>query len=320
MRKQRFPAMKHGKLAVLGAALGLSMVIGGCGKKHEKIDLEQTTEAVTATMEETKTPGSGAVQVPGDEAGQESGSSGQNSGGSGQNSGGSGQGSGGSGQGAGAVVKPNAVTYTTASYTAGKVSIQYPVMEHLEDSQSAVNDLIRLNALAAVNAYVKNPETDALEVACQVLAADKSRITIVYTGTALASGAAHPVNLLYSSTIDVRNASNLDLPQMADPKTLAEYVMSEECVYSKEFGGAGGSSGQDSGSGNGELLTALNQLHKERGADWYEKLFQAADFPASGNAFPSCFSFEKDGDIYVSIPVPHALGDYAVAVFTPENK
>lgn len=294
MRNKWFQIIKNRKLIILGTTLGLTILTSGCGKKHEKIDLENTTAAVTATMESSEgsqAPSKEAEIIPTPETESSPGSlSGET----------------------GAVTKPNAVTYTTASYTEGKVSIQYPVMEHLEDSQSAVNDLIRLNALAAVNAYVKNPETDALEVKCQVLGANKSRITIVYTGTALASGAAHPVNLLYSSTIDVRNVSNLDLPQMADPKTLAEYIMSGECVYSGEFG--------ENGGGDGALLTALNQLHKERGADWYEKLFQAADFPAAGNAFPSCFSFEKDGDIYFSIPVPHALGDYAVAVFTPENK
>lgn len=282
--------MKKEKLAFLGITLAMTILTSGCGKKHEKIDLEHTTESIVATME---VPESSAE--PSDEtaitAAPETDPAPSSTSGE-----------------AGSVIKPNAVTYTTASYTEGKVSIQYPVMEHLEDSQSAVNDLIRLNALMAVDAYVKNPETDSLEVTCQVLAADKSRITIVYTGTALAAGAAHPVSLLYSSTIDVRNASNLDLPQMADPKTLAEYIMSGDCVYSREFGGAGTDSGD------------LARIHKERGADWYEKLFLAADFPASGNSFPSCFSFEKDGDIYFSIPVPHALGDYAVAVFTPENK
>ena len=286
--------------------LGCGAVIGGCGKKHEKIALESTEKHVEATMEASTEASSEAPEIttaPETTAPDES--SDASNGASVQD-----------------VVKPNAVTHTTASYTSGKVSVQYPVMEHLEESQSAVNDLIRLNALSAVNAYVTNPETDALEVKCRVLAADKSRITIVYTGTAMAAGAAYPVNVLYSSTIDVRNVSNLDLPSMADPRTLAEYVMSAECVYSGEFGdwAAAGGEAVGAGSAGGELAEALAQIHSDRGADWYTRLFSAADFPAAADAFPSCFSFEKDGDIYFSIPVPHALGDYVVAVFTPENK
>ena len=284
--------------------LGYGAVIGGCGKEHEKIALESTEASVEATMEASTETSSAAEITTAPETTASSEHSGS------ENS-----------AGAQDVIKPNAVTYTTAAYTSGKISIQYPVMEHLDESQSAVNDLIRLNALSAVDAYATNPETDSLEVKCQVLAADKSRITIVYTGTAMAANAAYPVNVLYSSTIDVRNVSNLDLPVMADPKILAEYVMSEECVYSGSFGGGTASSSVDGkASVDKDMAAALASLHAERGTGWYTAQFNAADFPAAADEFPSCFSFEKDGDIYVSIPVPHALGDYVVAVFTPENK
>lgn len=278
---------KSRRLLFLSAAVICSIAIGGCGKKHEKIDLEQQTDAAEATMApatEATLPSSSSPISPTKPAETTSAASSQTG------------------------TRPGAVTYTTDTYTSGKVSIQYPVMEQLEEAQAPVNDLIRANALAAADAYVKDPQTDSFNVTCQVLGANKSRITIVYTGSSMSAGAPYPVNLLYSSTIDVRNAANLDLPQMTDPRLLADYVMSPDCVYSSAFGGT--EDGQ---------TEALRQVHAERSASWYESLFSAADFPADGS-FPACFSFEKDGDIYVSIPVPHALGDYAVAVFTPENK
>lgn len=50
-----------------------------------------------------------------------------------------------------------------------------------------------------------------------------------------------------------------------------------------------------------------------------QNLFSKADFPYDGS-FPESFSYEYEGDIYVSIPIPHAAGDYVIAIFTPENK
>ena len=51
----------------------------------------------------------------------------------------------------------------------------------------------------------------------------------------------------------------------------------------------------------------------------YTNLFQHADFPYS-DTFPECFSYEFEGSVYVSLPVAHAIGDYILAAYTPENK
>ena len=52
---------------------------------------------------------------------------------------------------------------------------------------------------------------------------------------------------------------------------------------------------------------------------YYTNLFQHADFPYS-DTFPECFSYEFEGSVYVSLPVAHAIGDYILAAYTPENK
>ena len=55
--------------------------------------------------------------------------------------------------------------------------------------------------------------------------------------------------------------------------------------------------------------------------EYYTDIFENADFPFDAeNYWPSTFSYEKQGEIYFSIPVSHSLGDYAIVKFTPETK
>ena len=63
----------------------------------------------------------------------------------------------------------------------------------------------------------------------------------------------------------------------------------------------------------------LARVYADRDKYYYRNLFSQADFPYTGE-FPACFSYEYQGEIYFSIPVPHAIGDYIIAVYTPENK
>ena len=50
-------------------------------------------------------------------------------------------------------------------------------------------------------------------------------------------------------------------------------------------------------------------------------VFENADFPFSGKeTWPESFSYEKQGRIYFSLPVHHALGDYVIVEFDPATK
>lgn len=191
------------------------------------------------------------------------------------------------------------------TYTQDSHSIQYPVMENLGDSSKteAVNELLKENAVSILNSS-NFTKADTITVTCEVVSADLSRITAIYKGSLTSAQAAHPTNFFYSSTIDVRNVSNIKLSQFADPSVLADYVRSEECHFYEA---------------SPELATALSDEVSSQSRDYYLNLFRNADFPVE-NGFPSCFSYEFEGDIYVSIPVSHALGDYTLVVFTPENK
>ncbi|MCI8578593.1 MAG: hypothetical protein HFG64_14030 [Lachnospiraceae bacterium] len=192
------------------------------------------------------------------------------------------------------------------TYSSGKVSIEYPSVVNLDDQEqtTAVDNLIKNNALSIIQAYGLNEAEDSLNIKCRVLSADRNRITITYTGEVTRKDASSPTAVFYSNTIDVKEAKDLGFEKFADPYTMAGYVLSGDCHFV---------------SASSDLNAELMKYKNENSLDYYTKLFNNADFPFEGT-FPESFSYEQDGDIYFSIPVPHALGDYALVVYVPDSK
>lgn len=286
-------------MAVSLAALSCSLMLGGCKKKPEKIDLSSTHTSAAETMAETTAApettapaaSSAAADTASDAAIENAASS---NGGSSTNS----------GTGAASTVKNLSTKIET--YTSGKVSIQYPSLSNADASvkKDAIDKLLKDNALSAIAGYNVNEAKDTLAVTCKVLSADRNRITAIYTGTYQAEGAAYPTNLFYSNTIDVNKAANLGFSKFADPYTMAGYVLSSDCVFPQA---------------DAALKTELMKAKNEQSIEYYTNLFNSADFTSAGK-FPASFSYEHEGNIYFSIPVTHALGDVAIVMYTPENK
>ncbi|GLC82062.1 DUF4163 domain-containing protein [Lacrimispora brassicae] len=205
------------------------------------------------------------------------------------------------------------ITTVLCTYEEGKASIQYPAVSGSEDGakEKKINDLLKSNALEILKAYSVNPEKDNLSITAKVISADRKRITAVYTGLLSGEGAAHPVNVFFTNTVDMSLAKDIRLTDYADPKALAEYIRSADCQFYDV---------------SPELKSALLPILAETSLDEYMKMFQTADFPlesaASDSApvFPESFSYEDHGTIIVSIPVPHSLGDFALIKYTPETK
>ena len=291
---------KHTACVLLGFACAAALTTG-CGKKHEKIDLGSTHTTAETTATETMAPedpsepaSDPSIDVTLDAAVENAASSNAGSGTS---------------SGSGSAVTANGVKSSMTTYTEGdSISIQYPVFADLGSTQDAVNALIKKNALSVLEVYDTANVEQSLDITCKVSAADKPRITLVYKGTGMTKGAAYPTSLFYTNTVDVRKASDIDLPYLADPDTLADYVLSDKCVYVDADGKSFSASSE-----------ALAPVHADRDKNYYRNLFSQADFPYTGE-FPACFSYEYQGEIYFSIPVPHAIGDYLIAVYTPENK
>lgn len=280
--------------ALLALALASSALVTGCKKTHrEKIDLSniQTTAAPETMAPKT----SRAAETKAPESSPPSGGGTSGSGASGNKGGGKG--------GASAVKN---ISTKINTYTSGKLSIEYPSVTNLDDSAKAasIDTLLKDNALSIINAYELDEAQDTLTVKCTVLSADRNRITAAYTGTCQKKDGAYPVNIFYSNTIDVGKADNLGFGRFADPYTMAGYVLSGDCQFY---------------NASPELTAKLMEYKNGTSIEAYTEMFNKADFPIQGT-FPESFSYEHEGTIFFSIPVPHALGDYAIVKYTPDTK
>lgn len=213
-----------------------------------------------------------------------------------------------SGQADGAGEQAESITYEIQTHKEGNISVQYPVLSNISDpaKQEQVNQLLKKNALSILDAWDAGSGKTSIEIKCQVPSVTRKRATALYTGSAFTEGTAHPTNIFYSNTVDLDACKDLGLSDYTDPYTMAGYVLSDDV----QFSGLGG-----------EALSMVMEERKLTDINGYTKIFEEADFPlAASPAWPSSFSYEKQGEIYFSIPVSHAAGDYAIVQFTPETK
>ncbi len=190
-------------------------------------------------------------------------------------------------------------------YESGKVSIEYPTIVNVSDASKAeaLDKLLKENALSVINGRFDEKHYD-LDITCQVMNADRNRITVVYKGTAEKEGSDDKKNIFYTSVVDVQDVKNIRLSKYADPYTLAGYVLSSDCIFPEADEAL-----------TGKLMKEKNNLT----LDQYTELFNNADFSGDGE-FPEVFSYEHEGNVYFSIPVSHEAGDYAIVMFSPDGK
>lgn len=209
-----------------------------------------------------------------------------------------------------------AISHVTASihtYKEGNVSIQYPVVSNLDDPsiEEKINNLFKSNALEILKAYSIDPQKDSLSIECRINSSGRKRTTAVYTGLYSPKEAAHPTHLFFTNTIDMAFAKDVGLSDYVDPYTLAGYVLSDDCQFY---------------NASPEAVEYVKQANTDNSLESYTQLFQNADFPiekktSDGTSlFPECFSYEDEGTILFSLPVPHAVGDYILVKYTPETK
>ena len=96
-----------------------------------------------------------------------------------------------------------------------------------------IRDSLKANALRAIEGLGADESKDTISVKAQVVSINRRRITVTYEGTFNADGAAHPVNLFYSNTVDMESAGNLGLSDYADPYTVAGYIASGDYKFAE---------------------------------------------------------------------------------------
>ena len=273
-------------LAITLLTLSTACLATGCKKKHDKIDLsgsqasEGTVQTAPASTTIAETESSSNITIePGIENAQSQGTS------------------------AGGSAAVLSLSVQTDTYQNGNISIQYPVISD-NSVKAGINEHLKENALAILKAWEIDEARDTMNITCKILSATKNRITVRYDGSVMTDGGMHPTAVFYTNTVNLSSGSDIGLSYLADPATLASYVLSDDCTFPEA---------------DAETIAAAKTFLKEENPAYYTSLFQNADFPYQGT-FPECFSYEYEGSVYFSLPAPHALGDYILAAYTPENK
>lgn len=187
----------------------------------------------------------------------------------------------------------------------GKVSIEYPILSNLRDTttEETVNNLIKETATKILTAYELNPETDNVTINCDIISLDRSKAILAFEGSMKTESAAYPTGIYYTMTVDLSKGTLQGLSDYVDPYTMAGYIVSEDCIITKA-------------SDKSEAKEYLASLDVKT---LYATL-KNSDFTSGSNGFPEAFSYVNQGIIYISVPVPHALGDYVIVEFHPEGK
>jgi len=192
-----------------------------------------------------------------------------------------------------------------ATFKEGSVSIEYPILTNLKDqkTETAINELIKEKATQIISAYELDPTKDYLDVACEVISLDRSKAVLVFTGEYHAEDAAHPTALYYTLTVNLSKGTIQRLSDYADPYTMAGYILSDDCVIT-----------------NSADDDAIEEYLETEELDHLWEILKTCDFSDNTDVFPESYSYENQGKIYISVPVPHALGDYFIVEFNADSK
>lgn len=273
-------------IAVLSAALSVT----GC-RKREKLDVTGIHSAESTTADPgTETMAGDTVSAPETGAGEtEAASKAATDDGKGTDS-----------------ASALSVRSKIATAKDGKTSIEYPILSNLRDSntEEAVNALIKENATRILTDYDLDPSADTLEITCNMVSLDRSKAVMAYKGSLMVSGGAHPVNIFYTITVDLNKGTLLGLSDYADAYTMAGYILSDDCIITMPSGDS----------------SDVNEYLKSQDINDLWAILKECDFTSGSEGFPQAFSYENQGSVYMAVPVPHALGDYAVVRFDPDTK
>lgn len=271
------------------------LILSGCkGKKHEEIDLSSIhTSAVSKeTLADETSSSQETSSVPEDSSKAEGSSSKDKE----------------------TIAQISSQIQTYHPENNKDITLSYPIVSNMTDSQKQeeVNQLLKSNVEDYYHALTNMEVPASMEVTCRVESLDRNRLTAVYTGSYLTEGAAYPVNLFFSNTVDLQQVKSLGLNDYSDAYTMAGYLKSDDV----QFYQAGA-----------ELTKALLEYRAEQTIEDYTALLNQADFPLMSAAsagktaeIPQSFSYLSQSVLYFSIPVPHALGDYAIVAFPMDGK
>ena len=202
----------------------------------------------------------------------------------------------------------SSVTENAQSYTKDKSKISYPKLGGIDSKiESSVNKTISDNAKLALDSFTSNAGSTA-ELKYNVKNQSRNRMSIVYTGTLKAGNESKKI--IFTNNINLDTGESIGLTDFADPLTIANYILSDDVELE---------------NATNSQAAGFAEYKKNLTVDTLKALLEDADFPLIkkndvNEGFPKLFSYESGGDIFISIPLSHELGDYVLVKYSPSTK
>lgn len=283
------------KLILYLSLFSLPLLMAGCKKKEESnLKSIMTTEAVTTTTGESSGNMAGSVgaYTNGTMASTlESGNTKETSKDKNNKS----------------TVRKN-IAEKSQSFSKSNSNISYPLFSGIGDSdaENTVNSMIESNAKLALDYFSQNQSSD-VTINYSIKNQSRNRVSIVYKGNAKNSNGSS--NIIFTNNLDLDTLKSIRLSDFSDPLTIAGYILSDDLVLE---------------NATNEVAKGFNEYKKTLDINTLKGFLENADFPTDAVSktenFPQFFSYESGGDIFICIPVPHDLGDYVIAKYSPSTK
>lgn len=202
----------------------------------------------------------------------------------------------------------SSVTENAQSYSKDKSKISYPKLNGIDSKiESSVNKAIEDNAKLALDSFTSNAGSTA-ELKYNVKNQSRNRMSIVYTGTLKTGNESKKI--IFTNNINLDTGESIGLTDFADPLTIANYILSDDVELE---------------NATNTQAAGFTEYKKTLSVDTLKALLEDADFPLIkkndvNEGFPKLFSYESGGDIYISIPLSHELGDYVLVKYSPSTK
>ena len=202
----------------------------------------------------------------------------------------------------------SSVTENAQSYSKDKSKISYPKLNGIDSKiESSVNKAIEDNAKLALDSFTSNAGSTA-ELKYNVKNQSRNRMSIVYTGTLKTGNESKKI--IFTNNINLDTGESIGLTDFADPLTIANYILSDDVELE---------------NATNNQAAGFTEYKKTLSVDTLKALLEDADFPLIkkndvNEGFPKLFSYESGGDIFISIPLSHELGDYVLVKYSPSTK
>lgn len=178
-------------------------------------------------------------------------------------------------------------------YTNKNVTVNYPQITNFGDKnkQKLINNILKGEALKVLN-YYKDSEGDVTSnINYTIKFEGKDRLSVQYSGTAYAKGAAHPNNIFYTTNIDLNKGVKL---------RLFDIVKIDENFVSRFKSSA--DKAKEPAKSSLEQYTTADLIKMFKNADSLDNI-------GTVNQSDTFSYFTKDA-LGISVSVSHAAGDH----------